>query len=368
MLAGTFKSGGLEKVQVHLTEYLTRQGIKTTLVARHFAQPVQAPSKKTIDTQECRGENLLHFFISLFRALKQHQPTHVITSANDISCLLAALKLLCFRQMKVIITQHLTVSPEIASAHGLRRLKLRTVKTAMRWLYPRADAIIAVSHGVAEDLSQQTGIDLSAITVIHNPVIEDEASERQSEPSPELTAWKHDEAPIIVFAGRLEAVKRVDILLQAFALIQPESNAKLLILGEGSQLSALKQQANELAIANDVLFLGHHQQIAHLLEQSTVLVLPSDYEGFGNVLVEAMACGIQVIATDCPSGPAEILENGRYGQLIPTGSPTALSTALIKTLNAEVHIPANELKARARHFTVSRAGKAYLDILKGHGT
>ncbi len=364
VLTGNFRNGGLEQVQARLTDYLTRHGIDAILVARHFERPAPPRSTTPIKTLELQGRSLPQFVLSLFREMKQHRPTHIITCANDISCLLVALKLLCFRKVSVIITQHLTISPEISSARGLRRLKLHAVRMAMRLLYSRADAIIAVSHGVAEDLSRQAAIALPTITVIYNPVIDDELVEIASDGNHEPMPWEGEGLPIITFAGRLEPVKRLDILLEAFSLIRRRIDARLLILGDGSLLPVLRQQARDLGVSRDVLFLGHREHIVDLLKKARVLVLPSDYEGFGNVLVEAMACGIQVIATNCPSGPAEILENGRYGQLIPTNSPDALSTALINTLSGEIHIPASELESRAGYFSISRAGRAYLEILK----
>ncbi|WP_343574920.1 glycosyltransferase [Pseudomonas sp.] len=367
VLMGNFRNGGLEQVQARLIDYLTRHGIDATLVARRLERSPQSMAAAPIKTFELRGSSLLQFVASVFRALKQHRPTHIITCANDISCLTVALKLLFFRRTSVIITQHLTISPEIAEAHGMRRLKLSAVRLAMRFLYARANAIVAVSHGVAQDLSQQTAIPLHRISVVHNPIIDDATEERVLAPLPANFPWASNDLPIIVFAGRLEPVKRLDIVLDAFAEIRRQSDARLLVLGDGSLMPSLKQQACRLGLSDDVLFLGYCDNILPLLKRSTVLVLASDYEGFGNVLVEAMASGIQVISTDCPSGPAEILENGRYGQLIPTNSPAALSLALMKTLYGEFHVPAAELIARAEHFSVSRAGQAYLNVLQGEG-
>lgn len=367
ILSGKFRVGGLEQVLATLAAFLTEQGVPTTLVARSFEQPPQ-PSPLSFGTQALPGSSLIGFIIGLTRAIRRDRPTHIITSANDIACLAVLLKLLLRRRPHIIITQHLTVSPEVSRASGMRKLKLQLIRLAMRALYPRADCMIAVSSGVASDLAQQLDIPRTSITTIHNPIIDAHMASRIDEALPNDYPWAHRTVPLIVFAGRLEPVKRVDLLLEAFAQVQGQTGARLLILGAGSLLDELKRHAARLQVAEDVLFFGHAPNILPLLKSSDVLVLPSDYEGFGNVLVEAMACGTQVIATDCPSGPAEILENGRYGQLVPTNSVPALVDALRKALNREFEVPADELHRRARHFTVERAGKAYLKLLRETGS
>lgn len=364
ILAGKFRNGGLEQVLSSLAVYLTEQGVDTTLVARSFIQPPVHPDSRHHNVLALPGKGLIGFIVALVNAIQCAHPTHIITSANDISCLAVLLKLLLFRSSRIIVTQHLTVSPEVSRAKGLRKLKLQMVRLAMRALYPRANRVIAVSDGVALDLAQQIGIPRDAITTIYNPIVDTQIASRIEAPLPAVYPWEQSTTPLIVFAGRLEPVKRVDLLLDAFAQVHAQTEAHLLILGDGSQLEQLKRQAAQLQVEDNVLFFGHTQNILPLLKHSDVLVLPSDYEGFGNVLVEAMACGTQIIATNCPSGPAEILDNGRYGQLIPTNSVSALVAALRKTLDKEFDVPADNLCQRAQYFSVERAGQAYLDILR----
>ncbi|UCL88107.1 glycosyltransferase [Pseudomonas sp. HS-18] len=364
ILAGRFKAGGLEQVLSTLAAFLTDQGIDTTLVARAFDQSPPQPGLRPYATRTLPGSSLVGFVAALAKTIRLDRPTHIITSANDIACLTVLLRLLFLRRSRVIVTQHLTVSPEVSRASGMRKLKLKLIRHAMRALYPRADRVIAVSDGVAEDLAQQLNLPRAAIATIYNPVVDAQMARRIEAPLPTGFPWASRTAPLVAFAGRLEPVKRVDLLLEAFAQVHSQTGARLLILGEGSLLDELKRHAARLQVTEDVLFFGHAPNILPLLKSSDVLVLPSDYEGFGNVLVEAMACGTQVIATDCPSGPAEILEHGRYGQLIPTNSAPALIEALSKTLGKEFEVPADTLRWRAGHFSVERAGKAYLEILR----
>jgi glycosyltransferase involved in cell wall biosynthesis len=368
ILAGKFRTGGLEQVLVTLTAFLTEQGVDATLVARSFDQPPPQPGPLPFKTLALPGSSLVGFIAALAKAVRRSRPTHIITSANDIACLSVLLKLLILRRCRIIVTQHLTVSPEVSGARGIRRLKLQLIRLAMRALYPRADRLIAVSDGVASDLAQQINASRDSITTIHNPIVDKQITSRIEAPLPTAYPWAHSTAPLIVFAGRLEPVKRVDLLLEAFAQVRSQSSARLLILGEGSLLDELRHQASQLQVAEDVLFFGHTRNILPLLKSSDVLVLPSDYEGFGNVLVEAMACGTQVIATNCPSGPAEILENGRYGQLIATNSVPALVTALRRTLDKEFEVPTDVLRQRAQYFSVERAGESYLQVLRETGS
>lgn len=301
----------------------------------------------------------------MVRYLYKQRPTHVITSANDIACLLIALKLLYFRTTRIIVTQHQTLSQPLAQSRGVKRLKLTMIKWAMRRLYPHADGLVAVSKGVADDMAKSLGLSPETITTIYNPIFDEQIARLLEAPLPASFPSPVGEEPLITFAGRLEPGKRVDLLLKAFASVRQRQRARLLILGAGSLQETFEEQAKQLGLEDDAVFLGHLDNILPALKRSTVLVLASDFEGFGNVLVEAMACGTQVIASDCPSGPAEILDQGRYGQLIAPDSSQSLEDALLKTLSGEFHVPAALLRERAEYFSVERARHAYLQLLNG---
>jgi glycosyltransferase involved in cell wall biosynthesis len=150
-------------------------------------------------------------------------------------------------------------------------------------------------------------------------------------------------------------------LLRAFARVRSARPARLVILGEGSQLRALQSLASELGIGDDVLFPGFVSNPFAYMARARAFVLSSAWEGFGNVLVEAMACGCPVISTDCPSGPAEILEGGRYGSLVPVGDPTPMAEAILETLESGPDVSA--LRKRADCFSDRAAARSYAELL-----
>jgi glycosyltransferase involved in cell wall biosynthesis len=169
------------------------------------------------------------------------------------------------------------------------------------------------------------------------------------------------EPPVILAAGRLTAQKDYPTLMRAFASLRKNRPAHLVILGEGEEHPRLQALAMELGIRADVDLPGFLDHPFPLMAHCQVLVLSSAWEGFGNVLVEALACGTQVVSTDCPSGPAEILEDGKYGRLVPVGDAVALAKAIEATLDRPY--PVAMLRQRAQAFSSKDAVGQYLEAL-----
>jgi len=233
----------------------------------------------------------------------------------------------------------------------------------MSRLYPQAHNIVAVSQGVAEDLSTLIQLSPDRVTVIYNPVITPNLLEQALAP---LThPWfEREQPPVILGAGRLSLQKDFPTLLRAFALVRQHRPARLVILGEGEERANLERLAIELGIQNDVSMPGFVDNPFAFMAKASVFVLSSAWEGFGNVLVEALACGCPVVATDCRSGPREILDNGRYGRLVPVGDHEALAKAILETLdNPDFPADRQTRIQRAMEFSVDAAVDKYLKVL-----
>lgn len=231
----------------------------------------------------------------------------------------------------------------------------------MQRRYAQADGVIAVSQGVAQDLIDAIGLPSTRVHTLYNPVIPDDLEMRMAEPvsHPWLTA---PAGPILLAVGRLEIQKDFPTLLRAFAHVLLEKPCRLLILGEGRERVALQSLAQALGISERVSLLGHVANPYAYMARCQVLVLSSRWEGFGNVIAEALAVGLPVVATDCPSGPREILADGAYGTLVPPGDAQALAQAILATL---AHPPAiAPLKARGACFSVDGCVDEYLRYLK----
>jgi glycosyltransferase involved in cell wall biosynthesis len=198
--------------------------------------------------------------------------------------------------------------------------------------------------------------------VIHNPVFDADV-ETLMRAAAAHPWFERKGPPIVLAAGRLHRQKGFDILLEAFAIARAQVDCRLVILGEGQERVSLLAAAERLGLAYDIDMPGFAENPFPLMARAGTFVLSSRWEGFPNALVEAMACGAPVIATDCPSGPREILSDGRYGALIPPENPQALGLALIETLKARPDTRASQ--ARAQSFSVPAAARQYLDVLEG---
>ena len=259
------------------------------------------------------------------------------------------------RKTRLVISQHNTLSA-ICKAHK----KLALVPFLARRFYRYADGIIAVSQGVADDLAEVAKIPRERITVIYNPVVTDEmlAAARKPADHPWFDA---KDRPIVLAVGNLAKVKDFPTLLRAFRSLQHHFDARLVILGDGPERAALEVQIKTLGLEGDVALPGFVDNPYAFMARSDVLVMSSAVEGFGNVLVEALACGCPVVSTDCPSGPSEILADGDFGSLVEIGDDDAMAAAIAKTLEAPVE--RERLRARAAVFSADRAVDRYLDLI-----
>lgn len=239
----------------------------------------------------------------------------------------------------------------------------RHLAAAMRRTYVQADAITAVSRGVADDIARSLGIPREAITTLHNPTITPDFAARAGQPIDH--PWFAAGAPVLLGVGRVAYQKDFATLLRAFARVRRHRPARLVIVGEANQKqqSRLRALAEELGVADEVELSGYRPNPLPYMARATAFVLSSRWEGFPNALLEAMACGTPVVSTDCPSGPAEILEDGAYGALVPVADDAALAAAILATLDAPPD-PAR-LRARAAMFDYETAIARYADVLLG---
>lgn len=245
----------------------------------------------------------------------------------------------------------------LSSRHFLNRW---TRKATMRFCYKRADGLIAVSKGVAEDIASSFRIPEGKIHVLRNPSFSRDmavkAQQRVDHP------WfQEDHPPVILGMGRLARVKDFPTLLRAFARVRSGRECRLVILGEGKERENLSALAAELGVQEDVSLPGYRDNPFAYLQKASLYVLSSVWEGSPNTLIEALGVGVPVVSTDCKSGPREILEGGRYGPLVPVGDVDALAQAMEATLD---NSPSRAyLQSAADRYRVDRCARAYLRLL-----
>jgi glycosyltransferase involved in cell wall biosynthesis len=202
--------------------------------------------------------------------------------------------------------------------------RVHRIGRSWNWLrrvtYRRAAGLVVQTNAVAEWFTAARA-GLPPVTVIPNPV------PHLSYAQPPLT---HGARAYLFAAGRLFNSKGFAVLIRALALLRNQGvNFDLVVAGEGAEESTLRRLAGELGVSARVRFIGRVADLDGWMAAAFAFVLPSRYEGFPNVLLEALACGTATIATDCPSGPREILENGKYGMLVPCEDPAAIATAVV---------------------------------------
>jgi glycosyltransferase involved in cell wall biosynthesis len=211
-----------------------------------------------------------------------------------------------------------------------KKLESYLVYTSYRW----ADDVIAVSKALAAELCRSTGLPLERITVIYNPTITSDLAikARESVPHP---FFQPGNPPVVLGVGRLTRLKDFSTLVQAYALLRQVRQARLVILGEGEQRAELEALIRSLGLQQEADLPGFVSNPYAYMKRAGVFVLSSTSEAFGNVLVEALACGCPVVSTNCPGGPAEILRGGEYGYLVPMRAPAAMAQAILATLSGE---------------------------------
>ena len=226
----------------------------------------------------------------------------------------------------------------------------------LRHLTPDAAGFISVSRGIAADLAAAAGVPSDRITTIYNPVVTPgllaKASERPAHP------WLADGGPpVVVAAGHLEEHKGFATLIKAFARVSGRRPCRLVILGEGRQRQQLETLVGELGLTGRVALPGWLDNPFALFARASLFVLSSVHEGLPTVLIEALACGCPCVSTDCPAGPAEILEDGTVGPLVPVGDEAALAEAMDRVLGQPTD--RDRLRQRGADFSAQKAGDAY---------
>jgi glycosyltransferase involved in cell wall biosynthesis len=273
-----------------------------------------------------------------------------------VTCLAVVAHRLARLPGRLVLSDHNPLSLQYADRGSVHRL-LQRVSVAMT--YPLASARIGVSGGVAQDLSRLSGLPQRWFSVVHNPVsiAQPDADARQAAEQ----AWGGWDGKRIVTVGRLKAQKNHALLLRAFKQLLAHTDARLMILGEGDLGARIAALVKSEGLQGKVLMPGHVSDPISYYLSSDLFALSSDYEGFGNVIVEALGCGVPVVSTNCPGGPAEILDGGRYGRLVPVGDAPALAAAMLAALQEQPD--RRLLMARAAEFAPRVVIRKYLDLM-----
>jgi len=295
---------------------------------------------------------------ALARTLRDRRPDVLLSAANHAHLLALVTRRVMRSSVPLVlrVSNHLTRSHGAAAGVRARPLRLRIARRTYAW----ADAAIAVSRGIADDLRATTALDPERIFAVPNPTWSP-AFETAAERAADHPWLQPGGPPVILAAGRLAPAKDFETLVRAFARVRAARPARLIVLGEGAQRGRIEALVRELGLSEDAALPGFVDDPLPWMARAGVFALSSAWEGSPGVLIEAMGCGCPVVATDCPSGPDEILAGGEFGPLVPVGDAEALARAIEARLDAPRD--ADRLRARAREFGADAAVDAYLAIL-----
>lgn len=275
---------------------------------------------------------------ALAQYVRKAQPKTIISVLPHVSIVTLFVAKLFSRDSYRIVSEHNTLSKSVENSTTMLGSNLHLF---MRWTYPWADQIVCVSSGVALDLARTLRLSQESIMVINNPVVSDTLF-RQAAKRPDHDWYRNRSAPVILAAGRLVPAKDFSTLIRAFARVRKTLDARLIILGEGVERKPLTNLIDTLDLHPYVSLEGFVSNPFAFMASSDLFVLSSRWEGLPTVLIEALACGTPVVSTDCPSGPAEILENGKWGWLTPVGDFEQLAKAILSCIQNPPSTPKPE--------------------------
>jgi len=359
----SFGSGGVERMMVNLAQGMADLGQETDMVVRRATSPYLedlSPDVRIVELEEIHRDPETAAAIYL-----ENESPRAILSCKEENDILAVRSRRRSRSKARFIVRVPVHASSRLEHKGRGLIKKLMVHKRMKQVIAEADSIIAVSTGVAKDVSAITGIPLETIHIIRNPVVTTNLKEL-AEVRTGHGWFTQKSKPVILGMGRLGSQKNFEYLIRAFSLVREKLDSRLIILGEGRRRNRLERLIKNLGLSESVQLPGFVPNPYPFLANADIFVLSSLWEGSPNALVEALALGTPVVSTDCESGPREILKGGRFGELVPLGDVGELAAAIVRTLQNPA--PAEFLVSAVEEYKLDSASRAYRDVLLGVST
>ncbi len=338
---GSLGGGGAERTVTSLANGFHRRGYLVDVLLFDLQGPYLDDLDAGVRVVNLRSRRAILSLWALVKYFRKVRPYGMLSAQSYLNVVAIWARVLSRVPVRLLVREAVATSVDANSSNNL---KSRLVPILIRWFYPLADLIITPSRGVAEDLVECIGITDAKIVVIPNPVDIRKLLSRSIES--ESHPWLSGQEPVVLGVGRLTPQKDFQSLIRAFSKVRTRCRARLIICGEGEQRENLEKLAGELGVGDAVSFPGFVKNPFSYMRQSTVFVLSSRWEGLPNTLLEALAIGTPVVSTDCPSGPREILDGGRFGKLVPVSDVDALADAIYLGLQRRISAPSPELIKR----------------------
>jgi glycosyltransferase involved in cell wall biosynthesis len=351
-----FEGGGAQRDMVLLCNALAATGVDIAVLTLRSEGPLRTLLDPAIPVVDIPGQRIRYAVPGLRRAMLDLAPGLVVSSESNLNLfsLMAVRSLPPPARPKLVLRE--VGSPSLARRHD-PYLQNRIAYRFLR-LYRHADRVITLTEGARQDLARHFAVPADKISVMRsNAVVPPDAARR-------IANWDAEsgrERDLIVSVGRLSREKNHDLLLRALALLPPTRPWRLALVGDGPQRSKLEALARRKGLAERITFAGYSDDPFAWMMRARLAVCSSVYEGLGNAVIEALACGTPVVSTDCPYGPREILQHGRYGTLVPVGDATSLAAAIATALDRPVE--RNRLTRRGFDYTAKKAAASFLELI-----
>lgn len=327
--------GGAERTMLNLSQAVAARGYPVDLLLARAEGPHLKAIPDTVRLVDLKAARVLASLPALARYLRRERPAVMLSVMNHANIVALWARRLSAAPTRVVVSERNTLS--VSARHAQSR-RARLMPRLIRRFYPWADGVVTVSRGVADDLARVMDVPREQIRVIYNPVVTAEL--RGKAQAPLTHPWfAPGQPPVVLGVGRLQPQKDFPTLIEAFSQARGGRDARLLILGEGPERPALERLVAGLGLERAVSLPGFVENPYAYMSRAALFVLSSRWEGLPAVLIEALYCGVPVVATNCPSGPSEILSGGRYGRLVPVGSVPAMAEAIASGLDAAIASP-----------------------------
>ncbi len=358
VLVPDLRLGGFEKNRVQLSNIFFDQGHEVVLVSLGDERDLACLLNPGITFLTLGGARSVSAIMALSRIFKQHKPDAVLAGLWPLTFFAAASYVMTGRRGRLVITEHNQLSLQYKK-WGLRHYLILRATLAFACRVSSANG--AVSLGVVRDTARLAKLHHSKFSVLFNP-LRTLPDPSEAELATAEASWRKPRGRRVVTVGTLKAQKNHKLLIDAVALVKGK-NAELIIVGDGPMREELGDYISERGFQKYCQLVGKHENPSAFFQTADLFVLSSDYEGLPNVVIEAMSFGLPIVSTDCPSGPSEILDGGRFGDLVPVGDVQALSSAIDENLSCPKD--PNALKNRALDFSPDKAAERYLNLLIG---
>lgn len=359
----SMRGGGAERVMATLAREFANLGHDVDMILASAEGPYLSELGEGVRVISLNKKCVSYSLIDLVKYLKKEKPDVLLSSLNNANIVSIVAKKIANTKTRVIIRQANTLSLNQLNISGKIRVRDRVLPCLVRYIYPFADVIVAVSNGVKSDLIEYASIDEGKIAVIYNPVIDDHLYARALEDVEH--PWLRDKSsPVVLSVGRLNRQKDYKTLIQAVEIVAKHVPIKLIILGEGGERKSLEMMVADKQMNDIVSMPGFVDNPFPFMKQADLFVLSSIFEGLPNVLIQSLALETPVLSTDCPSGPMEILENGILGDLVPISDSESMAKAILKNLKINKYEQKQYLKTSLDRFNTKVVVQYYAEIFQ----